>query len=59
MNDRVPVFRTLTVELDYVVNTDQFYQFATNVADWFDNLVPINVFVDSDTGTLVVEQTIV
>ena len=58
-DDGVVIYRTLTLHIDDVTTTAQILRYAGLVASEFDNGVQISVFVDSDTGTLVVEQTIV
>ena len=55
-SDTPVIFRSLSLEIYKVTTADQLYGFAANAMDWFDNRVPINVYVDSDAGTLVVEQ---
>ena len=50
------LYRMLSLELDSVTTGDELSRFAQNVSDWFDNGVPIHVYVDSETNLLMIEQ---
>ena len=54
--DGAAIYRSLSLELDNVKTVYQLFQFARNAQDWFDNGVPIHVYVDSDTNLLMIEQ---
>ena len=54
---RKPVIHVMmSLELDSVTTADELTRFAQNVSDWFDNGVPVHVYVDSELNLLMIEQ---
>ena len=50
------VWKRVSLDLDAVNCISQLKQFVFGADAWFDNLTSVNVYVDSETNELMIEQ---
>ena len=53
---RPAIWRRITLDLDAVTSVSDLQRFLWGADETFDNMIAVQVYVDSETGELAIEQ---